>query len=82
VQRFALNAQIVKKTGVGQESLHVAALQQRLNMIVKPRNKVCRQEERIAPTGPGVLHRRTVTYGNGAVLQKQLHANALSGLAH
>ena len=47
MQQMAIYTQFVKETGIRQESVNITAFQQRFDVIVKERNEVFSQEQRV-----------------------------------
>ena len=82
MQQMTVDAQLVEEAGVRQEGIDIAALQQRFDMIVEERDKVLRQEQRVAASRAGVLYGGTVTDRHRAVFQNQLDGYAFTRLAY
>jgi len=55
MQQMAVDAQLVEEAGVRQEGIDIAAFQQRFNMIVEERDKIFREEQRVAAARARVL---------------------------
>ena len=82
MQQMAVDAQLVEEAGVRQEGIDIAAFQQRFNMIVEERDKIFREEQRVAAARARVLYGGTVADRHRTVFQNQLDGHAFTRLAY
>ncbi len=82
VQALAFDFDRIKKPGVGEKRIRVAAFQQWLDVLLEKGHEIGAQEQGVAPAGTGILHRCAVAHRDAAVFELQQHRHALAGLAH